>query len=169
MRQTITLVPTSVFPISTGLRRLLRAPAGRWSFPTLSLRSLYRRLDPYPATTQRCFFVRFFPLDIGLPLGSRGSAREIFPQRSFMWARISRLQSFVYLQAPILAWPTDCSDLQGSSPSRPPGRIHRAVLAPLPITSSGITTCPNRTIDTTGLVMVFSFTHLLDRSLIGCS
>ncbi len=42
------------FPISTGLCRLLRAPAGRWPFPTLSLRSLYRRLGPYPATTSRC-------------------------------------------------------------------------------------------------------------------
>jgi hypothetical protein len=42
------------FPISTGLCRLLRAPAGRWPFPTLSLRSLYRRLGPYPAMTSRC-------------------------------------------------------------------------------------------------------------------
>ncbi len=55
MRQTTILLPTSVFPISTGLRRLLRAPAGIWPFPTLSLRSLYGRLNPYPGTTQRCF------------------------------------------------------------------------------------------------------------------
>ena len=53
-------------------------------------------------------FDRFFPLDIGLPLRSRGSARELFPQHSYMWAKLSKLQSFVYLQAPILAWPTDC-------------------------------------------------------------
>ncbi|MGD9131985.1 MAG: hypothetical protein PVH73_10505 [Candidatus Bathyarchaeota archaeon] len=39
----------------------------------------------------------------------------------------------------------------------------------LPVMSSGITTCPNRTIDTTGLVKAFAFTHLLDRSLVGCS
>ena len=46
----------SVFlPCIMSLHRLLRIPAGRWPFPTLSLRSLYGRMDPYPATTQRCF------------------------------------------------------------------------------------------------------------------
>ena len=43
------------FPISAGLCRLLRAPAGKWPFPTLSLRSLYRCLGPYPATAPRCY------------------------------------------------------------------------------------------------------------------
>ena len=65
------------------------------------------------------------------------------------------MQPFVYLQAPMLAWPTDCSNLQGRL------YAHRAVLAPLTVTNSGITTCPNRTIDTTGLVKAFAFTHLL--------
>ncbi|MHC4321182.1 MAG: hypothetical protein ACYST3_02795 [Planctomycetota bacterium] len=54
-------------------------------------------------------------------------------------------------------------------PIRTQGRIHLAVLASLPVTNSGITTCQDRTIDTTGLVKVFAFTHLLDRSLVGCS
>ena len=54
MRQTKTLLPTSVALSSTDLCRLRRAPAGSWPFPTLSLRSLYRCLDPYPATTSRC-------------------------------------------------------------------------------------------------------------------
>jgi len=70
-------------------------------------------LGSVPRHDPTVLFVRFFPLDIGFPLGSRGSAREKFPQRSFMWGNISRLQPFVYLQAPILAWPTDCSDLFG--------------------------------------------------------
>jgi hypothetical protein len=167
MRQTKSLPECSMY--YQDICRLLQAPAEIWPFPTLSLRSLYGRLGPYPATTQRCFFVHFFPLDIGLPFGLRGSAREKLPQRNFMWETISRLQPFVYLQAPILAWPTDCSDHQGSMPTRPPSRIHRAVLTPLPVASSGITTCPNWTIDTTGLVKVFTFTHLLDRNLVGCS
>ncbi len=68
MRQTIILTPTSVVPISICLCRLLRAPAGRWPFPTLSLRSLYGRLDPYPATTQRCFFFPFLPVGHRPPL-----------------------------------------------------------------------------------------------------
>ncbi len=42
------------FPTSADPCRLLRAPAGRWPFPTLSLRSLYRCLGPYPATALRC-------------------------------------------------------------------------------------------------------------------
>ena len=40
---------------SLGLRRLLRAPAANRPFPTLSLQSLSRRLDPYPAVMSRCF------------------------------------------------------------------------------------------------------------------
>jgi len=33
---------------------LLPAPAGEWTFPTLSPQSLQRRLDPYPAVSPRC-------------------------------------------------------------------------------------------------------------------
>ncbi len=145
------------------------SPCWKMALPDVISAIFVWALGSVPRHDPTVLFFRFFPLDIGLPLGSRRSARKIFPQRSFVWGRISGLQSFVYLQAPILAWPTDCSDLQGSMSLQPPGRIHRAVLAPLPMTSSGITTCPNRTIDTTGLVKVFTFTHLLDRSLVGCS
>ena len=42
------------FPYSTGPRRLLPAPAGKWSFPTLSLQSFHRCLDPYPGTPLWC-------------------------------------------------------------------------------------------------------------------
>jgi hypothetical protein len=35
---------------------LLPAPAGEWTFPTLSPQSLQRRLDPYPAAFLRCSF-----------------------------------------------------------------------------------------------------------------
>ena len=40
MRQTKSLLPPSVLPRSAGLGRLLAVPAGRWLFPTLSLRVL---------------------------------------------------------------------------------------------------------------------------------
>ena len=48
--------PPAVFDltITTGLCRLPQAPAGRWPFPTLSLQSLRRCLDPYPAVSFRC-------------------------------------------------------------------------------------------------------------------
>ena len=43
-------------PYKAGLCRLLPVPAGRWSFPTLSLQSVHRRLDPYPGTPLWCFY-----------------------------------------------------------------------------------------------------------------
>ena len=39
---------------SLSRRAGLPVPAGRWPFPTLSLQSLYRCLDPYPAVFLRC-------------------------------------------------------------------------------------------------------------------
>ncbi len=54
MRQTKTLPPTSVVPNTTGLCRLSPVPAGSWPFPTLSLQSLRRCLDPYPAVSSWC-------------------------------------------------------------------------------------------------------------------
>ncbi len=41
-------------PNPAGLRRLSPVPAGRWSFPTLALQSVYRCPDPYPAVPLRC-------------------------------------------------------------------------------------------------------------------
>ena len=86
--------------------------------------------------------VRCFPSGIGLSLGSRRSAREIFPQNSF-FARLrfrgcnhSLMFRLPYLLGP-LAVLTRGRNLQ------PPGRINRAEPVPLPNTGTGITTCPN--------------------------
>ena len=56
MRQTKTLLPASVVPPPASLCRLLSVPAGRWPFPTLSLQSVYRCMDPYPAAPLRCVY-----------------------------------------------------------------------------------------------------------------
>ena len=56
MRQTARLPSASVVPVPSGLCRLCRVPAASRPFPTLSLRSLYRRLGPYPATLGRCIY-----------------------------------------------------------------------------------------------------------------
>lgn len=50
-------IPPAVFDLTipTGLCRLSPVPAGRWPFPTLSLQSLRRCLDPYPAVSLRCY------------------------------------------------------------------------------------------------------------------
>ncbi len=49
-------IPPAVFglPYSAGPCRLLPVPAGKGSFPTLSLQSLHRSLDPYPGMPLRC-------------------------------------------------------------------------------------------------------------------
>ncbi len=65
--------------------------------------------------------VRYFPIGIGLSLGSRRSARDNSPQNSFFArASISGLQSFAYVQAPILAWPSGCSDQRSKPPATGP-------------------------------------------------
>ena len=56
MRRTECLPSTPALTSTTGLCRLLRAPAGRRSVPALSPQSLHRSLDPYPATTSGCTY-----------------------------------------------------------------------------------------------------------------
>ena len=93
----------SVVPRTPGPCRLSPVPAGGWPFPTLSLQSLRRRLDPYPAASLECTC----PF---LPREHRPHATEdAFGTRNCpcnatsTGSRISGLQSFVYLQAPTLA------------------------------------------------------------------
>lgn len=56
-------------------------------------------------------FTRFFPENIGLTLGQRGSACKypIIIKQFPMMNQFPRLQSFTNVQAPILACPPDCS------------------------------------------------------------
>ena len=56
MRQTSILPAPRVAPCALGLCRLLRAPAGCWTFPTLSLPSLWMCPDPYPVVSARCTY-----------------------------------------------------------------------------------------------------------------
>ena len=95
-------------PSYAGPCRLSPVPAGGWPFPTLSLQSLRRRLDPSPAASLECTC----PF---LPREHRPHATEdAFGTRNCpcnatsTGSRISGLQSFVYLQAPTLARPPDC-------------------------------------------------------------
>ncbi len=82
--------PPVVFglPYWTGLCRSLPVPAGRWSFPTLFLRSLYRCLGPYPATTERCFRL-FLPSSASASPSTRENRLvKTAPLNSFMWDMI---------------------------------------------------------------------------------
>jgi hypothetical protein len=80
------------------LRRLLRAPAGTRSFPTLSLRIFPCVLGPLPRRLVWCTYSF-------LPTRQRPSPREDrvgapqYPYSDFSTAPISRLQSFADVQA----------------------------------------------------------------------
>jgi hypothetical protein len=100
-------------PWSVGLCRLSLVPAGRWPFPTLSLQSLCSRLDPYPATSLGCIYP-FLLQELRPHKTGKTFGTWRFPcNATSTGCVVSRLQSFVYLQASTLA--------------RPPGCIHRSI------------------------------------------
>jgi hypothetical protein len=76
------------------------------------------------------------------PQGQQDRLVRLSRKTASRGASISGLQPFANVQAPLLAWPANCSDRGTLCSSRPPGRIHRAELASLPRASTGITTCP---------------------------
>ena len=75
MRQSKILSEASLLLIPLSLGRLLLVPAGSWTFPTLSLQSLYGCLDPYPVATSWCLYPflpkRLRPHDTGQSFGSQ--------------------------------------------------------------------------------------------------
>ena len=92
-------------PRSAGLCWLSPVPAGSWPFPTLSLQSLHRCLDPYPVVFLQCF-CPFLPEGHRTHVSSETFATpNPFLHCNFSRACFSRLQSFLYVQAPMLARP----------------------------------------------------------------
>ncbi len=57
MRQSYALLVPRCYPCTLGLRRLLPAPAGRRTFPTLFCESFLTCLDPYPGGPQGALLV----------------------------------------------------------------------------------------------------------------
>jgi len=89
--------------------RLSPVPAGRWPFPALSPQSLYGCLDPYPAAPLRCTFP-FLPEGLRPHLTEhKFGAPDTRRNATSTTQKFSRLQSFRYVQAPILARPPDCT------------------------------------------------------------
>ena len=118
-------------------------------FPTLSLQSLSRRLDPYPAAISRCSY-SFLP-GRHRPHVTRDTfgSPDIPCMATSTGGKISGLQSFTHVQAPRLARPPDCS--HRFIAERRPDRLHHASLGWLPAPRCGIATCVNRVIPTAGL------------------
>ena len=90
-------------PYTASLCRLLPVPAGSWSFPTLSLQSLLRCLDPYPGVPLRCF-CPFLPGELqphnrctkfGAPNNRRNATSTTTPFRGGSHSVMFRLPSLL--------------------------------------------------------------------------
>ena len=88
----------SVVPRSLGLCRLLSAPAGRRTFPTLSLRIFPCGLGPLPRQLVECLYPFLPPRHRPSPRSDRVGASQS-PYSDFGTAPFSRLQSFLHVQA----------------------------------------------------------------------
>ena len=88
----------SVVPSTPGLCRLLSAPAGRRTFPTLSLRIFPCVLGPLPRRLVWCTYPFLPTRQRPSPRSDRVGAPPC-PYSDFSTARFSRLQSFTHVQA----------------------------------------------------------------------
>ena len=118
MRQTIPLPAPRLEPCARGPCRLSPVPAGRWPFPTLSLRPLCRCSDPYPAALPGCTCPFLHRGHRPHPTGNGFGARIYPHMAASVGSRISWLQSFDHLRVPALARP----------PSEPCERVSRTRL-----------------------------------------
>ena len=96
MRQSSPLLVPRCHPRTPGLCRLRSAPAGRRTFPTLSLRLLSRVLGPLPRRLLRgrCPFLPPRHRPSPRRTGSRHTVRQRFP-----YGALLRLQSSLHVQA----------------------------------------------------------------------
>ncbi len=142
---------------------MLRAPAGRWTFPTLSLQSFPCCLDPYPGVFHGAL-TRFFPWNFGHPPVITRLAPYKTPHNDFSADLFSRLQSFSNVQAPGFARHPDRSyrciltHTQGSCDF-----YFRAEHELLPSRASDMLTVR------TGQLTVWGLSPHKIRSLVGCS
>ncbi len=151
------------FPSPMGLCRLLPAPAGRWPIPTLSLDSLCRCLDPYPAMSSWCTRP-FLPRRRRLHVWWHAFRTSLVPGNAASAGEpISRLQSFAYVQAPTLAQPPGCTHRKTELRSR--------AARPYTPRRTRLVTCPeqwHRYVPVFGQLVRLDF-HQLKFSLVGCS
>ena len=132
MRQTKSLPSYSVPLIRRVFAGCHQSLLGWWSFPTLSLQSLHRCLDPYPGMPLWCPRP-FLPRELQpQPRCTDFGASNIPPQCNFNDDPISGRQSFRYVQAPMVASPPGCTYRAGSMSCGQPGRLRHAMDWKLP-------------------------------------
>ena len=116
------------FLYTAGLCRLLPVPAGRWSFPMLSLQSLHGCLDPYPRDASLVLLsVSSQRVTASPPLHQ---VRHIRPNRrnaTSTTTPFSGRQSFHNVQAPMLASPPGCTYRAKFTSCGQPGRLRHAM------------------------------------------
>ncbi len=141
---------------------MLPVPAGKWPFPTLSLQSLHRCLDPYPGMPPWCY-CPFLPRELQPHLRCTKFGTSITRRNATSTTTLfSKRQSFRYVQAPMLASPPGCTYRARTTPYGQPGRLRHAMDWKL----------PPRTVvslhDRIGQLSWRDF-HPLDCSLVGCN
>ena len=103
MRQTKPLSPPTVMPWSTSLCRLLPVPAGRWSFPTLSLQIFPWMPGPLPRRIIEVPVPVSSLNNIGLPRMATGSAFPRVPlKRLLERARFRSCSHSLMFRPPVL-------------------------------------------------------------------
>ncbi len=126
MRQTKSLPTPRVPSWQLGLCRLSPVPAGEMVLPNIISAILVKSLGPIPR------HVSWMHLPISSPRTSASqNGKEVRHVRISLQCNndrgvVSRLQSFVYLQASSLARPPDCIYRGIPSDARQPGRLHHA-------------------------------------------
>jgi len=149
MRQSPSLTTALVGkPWTAGLCRLLSAPAGMSTFPTLSPPSVWRRLDPYPAVFLRC-----------VPVSSRRTAAS--PWGRAAWHNLCKATStekqfrgcshLLMFRLHHLLGPQVAPTARPLSVLGGRAIYTRLSLESLPAPSTGIATCLNRATGTAGL------------------
>ena len=154
-------LPASVVPWSGSLGRLSRVPAGPWSFPTLSLPSVWRCLDPYPAVFVRCLLPISSPTTAASRHGKHvrhtgESLQDDCDRERYFGAASHSLMFRLPHSLDLQIVPTAVRRLER------PGRVHHASPRRLPAPGCGIATCLHGHLTRLDL-------HQLDGSLVGCS
>ena len=150
MRQTKTLLAPWIPPCARRSCRLLSAPAGRWPFPTLSLRPLRRCSDPYPATLLGCTCPLLHRRH-GLTPRETGSTRGFTPTQQLRWGAVYRGCSHSITFGLLRSLDLQVAPTAAPKGTEPPGLSHHAEPGRLPDPGSGVASCPTRTTDTAGL------------------